>query len=103
MGARVDFYLVDGDGPRALFSSGLETGIDFGVYSDDAPAFQLGFEGISARTVIGAGGLKDHPAESFDANKKQRLVLFTGKDGSPAIRFIDPDNRVQRELKADVN
>jgi hypothetical protein len=39
----------------------------------------------------------------FDANKKQRLVLFTGKDGSPSIRFIDPDIRIQRELRADVN
>ena len=39
----------------------------------------------------------------FDANKKRRLVLFTGKDGSPSIRFIDPDARIQRELKADVN
>jgi hypothetical protein len=39
----------------------------------------------------------------FDAKKKQRLVLLTGKDGSPSIRFVDPDIRIQRELKADVN
>jgi hypothetical protein len=92
MGTHLDFYLVDGDAPRALFSHGLETGIDVGVYSDDAPAFQLGFEGISGKTVIGAGGLKDHRAEMYVASKGDvvRARCVVDHDKYALISMYDP-------------
>ena len=92
MGTHLDFYLVDGDAPRALFNHGLETGIDVGVYSDDAPALLLGFEGISGKTIIGAGGLKDHRAEMYVASKGDvvRARCVVDHDKYALISMYDP-------------
>jgi hypothetical protein len=92
MGTHLDFYLVDGDAPRVLFNNGPETGIDFGVYIDDAPALLLGFEGISGKTVIGAGGLKDHRAEMYVASKGDvvRARCVVDHDKYALISMYDP-------------
>jgi hypothetical protein len=68
---------------------------------DNSPIITMSDGGDAVRSTWRVMPVGAPSFSLWDRDKKERLVVLTDKDGKPAIRFVDPNNKTIKEIKMD--